>query len=153
MNAHFLLQPEAVGMSGQTTKDAILDQLADVFASVYAVDRALVREGMEARERIGSTAFGRGVAIPHARVPGLRRPVAAFLRLATPADFGAADGRPVDLVFGLLSPDQAGTSHLQALAAISRLMRDERIHGGLVAAAGPQELYGLLANVIDRDAA
>ena len=97
--------------------------------------------------------LGRGVAIPHARIDGLERPVAAFFRLENPVEFAAADGMPVDCVFGLLSPSQAGATHLQALAAISRLMRDERMHERLVSAPGAEALYGLLVNVIDRDAA
>lgn len=105
------------------------------------------------RERLGSTGFGRGVAIPHARVPGLSRPVAAFLRLSDPVAFEAADDMPVDLVFGLLSPENAGAAHLHALAAISRLMRDERMHTALIQAPSDEAIYGLLSNVIDRDAA
>jgi PTS system nitrogen regulatory IIA component len=105
------------------------------------------------REQLGSTGFGRNVAIPHARIAGLTRPVAAVIRLDAPVEFEAADGMPVDLVFGLLSPDGAGATHLQALAAISRMMRDERMHAALIAAPGPEALYSLLSNVIDRDAA
>jgi len=102
---------------------------------------------------LGSTGFGRGVAIPHARIGDLNRPVAAFLRLEAPVAFDAADGMPVRFVFGLLSPEQAGVSHLHALAAISRLMRDERMHEALTQAPGPEALFGVLSNVIDRDAA
>lgn len=153
MNSQFNLLPDAVATTDAASKQAIIDQLADLFAKVYEVDRDLVLDRMDARERVGSTGFGRGVAIPHARIPGLNRPVAAFLRLARPVEFESADGVPVDLVFGLLSPEQAGVSHLQALAAISRMMRDERMHDMLAAAKGNEEIYGLLSNVIDRDAA
>ena len=100
-----------------------------------------------------STGIGRGVAIPHARIEGLSRPVAVFLKLEHPVDFDAADGMPVDCIFGLLSPEQAGAMHLQALAAISRMTRDERMHEALVAATDVEALNGLLVNVIDRDAA
>ncbi len=110
-------------------------------------------ERLEEREALGSTGFGRGVAIPHARVPGLKRPVAALLRLKEPVDFAAADGLPVDLVFGLLSPENAGVTHLHALAAISRVVRDERTHDALMEARDAQTLYALLANATDRDAA
>ena len=96
---------------------------------------------------------GRGVAIPHARIPDLNRPVAVFVRLEAPVAFDAADGMAVDLVFGLLSPEQAGAAHLHALAAISRMMRDEQMHTALSEAPGAEALYALLANVIDRDAA
>jgi PTS system nitrogen regulatory IIA component len=105
------------------------------------------------RERLGSTGFGRRIAIPHARMAGLTRPVAAFMRLESPVEFDSADGMPVDLVFGLLSPEGAGATHLHALAAISRMMRDERMREALLTAPGPEAVYGLLSNVIDRDAA
>ena len=153
MTIHFNLLPEAVGISGAGSKEAILERLADQFASVYALDRSLLLDRMKAREALGSTGFGRGVAMPHARLPGLKRPVAAFLRMTAPVDFEAVDGVPVDFVFALVSPEQAGAAHLQALAAISRIMRDERMHEILAGAAGPEELYGLLSNVTDRDAA
>ena len=116
-------------------------------------DGTLVRARLEEREKLGSTGFGRGVAIPHARMPNLTKPVAAFLRLATPVAFDAADDMPVDLVFGLLSPEQAGAAHLHALAAISRMMRDETMHAALTEAPSDEALYGLLSNVIDVDAA
>ncbi|MDR2857058.1 MAG: PTS sugar transporter subunit IIA [Novosphingobium sp.] len=153
MAALFTLLPEAVGTVRADGKAAILGLLADRFAAVYRLDRAAVLAGIEARERLGSTGFGRGVAIPHARVGGVSRPVAAFLRLDVPAAFDAADGQPVDLVFGLLSPEHAGAAHLHALAAISRMMRDDAIHAALVQAPGAEAIYGLLCNVIDRSAA
>lgn len=153
MTALFTLLPEAVGTIRADTKQAILEQLAQRFASVYSLEPHHVLERIEERERLGSTGFGRGVAIPHARIDGLSRPVAVFFRLQSPVAFDAADGMPVDLVFGLLSPEQAGAAHLHALAAISRLMRDERMHRSLSEAPGAEALYGLLCNVIDRDAA
>jgi PTS system nitrogen regulatory IIA component len=153
MSALFILMPEAVAMTAGEDKPAILSRLADLFASVYELDREMVLARITQREELGSTGFGRSVAIPHARIPGLTRPVAAVIRLATPVDFNAADGMTVDLVFGLLSPDGAGATHLHALAAISRMMRDERMHAALIGAPSPEALYSLLSNVIDRDAA
>jgi PTS system nitrogen regulatory IIA component len=153
MAALFTLLPEAVGTIRADSKPAILGLLADRFAQVYALDRAEVLAKIGAREQLGSTGFGRGVAIPHARVAGVSRPVAALLRLEAPVAFDAVDGRPVDLVFGLLSPEHAGAAHLHALAAISRLMRDEQMHTALNQAPNAEAIYGLLCNVIDRDAA
>ncbi|MBA3055817.1 MAG: PTS sugar transporter subunit IIA [Sphingomonadales bacterium] len=153
MTALFTLLPEAVGTIRADDKHAILQLLAERFASVYTLDPHEVLERIQERERLGSTGFGRGVAIPHARIDGLARPVAVFLRLEAPVAFDAADGMPVDLVFGLLSPEQAGAAHLHALASISRLMRDEQMHQSLSEAPGAEALYGLLCNVIDRDAA
>ena len=153
MMSLFSIEPQAVRIVRAETKQQILGELADCFAGVTALDRDHVLERIEEREKLGSTGFGRGVAIPHARMDGLTRPVAAFFRLEQPVEFASADGMPVDCVFGLLSPEQAGATHLQALAAISRLMRDERMHERLVAAPDADALYALLVNVIDRDAA
>ncbi len=153
MTALFFFFFQAVRILRAETKAQILGALADCFADVYGLDRAMVIERIEERETLGSTGFGRGVAIPHARLEGLSRPVAVFFRLERPADFGSSDGMPVDCVFGLLSPEQAGATHLQALAAISRLMRDERMHERLIAAPDADAIYALLVNVIDRDAA
>ena len=149
----FLLEPDAVVTVRAADKSQVLGALADRFAAVYDLDRGEVLERIEERERLGSTGFGRGVASPHARIAGVTEPVAAFLRLDAPVAFEAADALPVGLVFGLLSPEQGGAAHLQALAAISRLMRDERMRAKLASAPDAEAIYGLLCNVIDRDAA
>ncbi|OCC24130.1 transcriptional regulator [Croceicoccus estronivorus] len=153
MNTLYSLHPDAVATIDAGSKQAILEALAERFAQVYDLDGVEILERIEEREKLGSTGFGRGVAIPHARIPGLRRPVTAFLRLEHSVDFAAADGMPVDLVFGLLSPENAGASHLQALAAISRMVREEAIHAALAEATDAEALYALLTNVTDRDAA
>ncbi|PKB14003.1 PTS system nitrogen regulatory IIA component [Novosphingobium kunmingense] len=153
MTALFTLSHDAVGTISADSKQAILRRLAERFAAVYGLDGDLVLERIEEREKLGSTGFGRGVAIPHARLPDLSRPVAVFFRLDAPVGFDAADGMPVDMVFGLLSPENSGAAHLHALAAISRMMRDEAMHDALGEAPGAEALYGLLANSIDRDAA
>ena len=91
--------------------------------------------------------------MPHARIDGLSRPVAALLKLESPIDFAAADRLPVDLVIGLLSPTNAGATHLHALAALSRMVRDEDMHRALTEASDTETLYALLTNASDRDAA
>ncbi|GGC28608.1 PTS IIA-like nitrogen-regulatory protein PtsN [Novosphingobium marinum] len=153
MTALFTLLPEAVAIVPAGSKPEILELLAGTFAKVYGLDHEDVRGGLRDREDLGSTGFGRGVAIPHARLGSVGRPLAAFLKLQSPVDFDAADGMPVDLVFGLLSPEAAGSTHLHALAAISRMMRDEHMHQMLTQATEPEALFGVLCNVIDRDAA
>lgn len=153
MTSLFSLLPDSVAITRADTKHEILGQLASRLAQAYELDAHDVLDRLEERERLGSTGFGRGVAIPHARVPGLKRPVAALLRLAEPVDYAAADAMPVELVFGLLSPENAGVTHLHALAAISRLMRDERMHDAFMEAPDAEALYALLANATDRDAA
>ena len=153
MSPLFSMKPEAVAIIDAADKQAILERLSETFARSWGLDAAQVLEHLEERERLGSTGFGRGVAIPHARFPGLARPVAALLKLRHPADFASADGLPVDIVIGLLSPENSGATHLHALAAISRLMRDERVHEALSDAPDVEALYGLLTNATDRDAA
>ncbi|RJY09565.1 PTS sugar transporter subunit IIA [Aurantiacibacter aquimixticola] len=153
MNSIYALKPEAVAISRAAFKEAILDDISDLFAESYDLDRVAVRDGLQEREKLGSTGFGRGVAIPHARVMGIHRPVVAMLKLDKPVDFEAADGLPVDLVVGLLSPENCGAAHLHALAAVSRLVRDERMHEALIDAPDGEALFALLTNVTDRDAA
>ncbi|MET0251930.1 MAG: PTS sugar transporter subunit IIA [Novosphingobium sp.] len=153
MSELFTLDPGAVATVRAEDGRHILALLAERFAAVYDLEHGEVLERLEERERLGSTGFGRGVAVPHARVAGLRGPVAAFLRLEAPVAFAAADAMPVNLVYGLLSPEQCGAAHLQALAAISRMMRDEGMRANLAAAPDPEAIYGLLSNVLDRYAA
>ena len=153
MKLNYTLSPDSLSISPASSKPAILSELADRFAQAYRLDRAVVLEALDEREKLGSTGFGRGVAIPHARIDGINRPIAAFLRLTAPVDFAAADDLPVELVFGLLSPVSAGATHLHALAEISRLMRDEVLHEALLGAGDAEALYALLTNVPDRSAA
>lgn len=153
MHASFTIKPDAVAVLDAEDKAGILAALAGLFASAWELDAALVLEHIEERERLGSTGFGRGVAIPHARMPGITRPIAALIKLERQVEFDAADGLPVDLVIGLLSPDNSGAAHLHALAAISRFVRDERIREALVEATDAEAIYGLITNATDRDAA
>ncbi len=131
----------------------ILHKLSGIFAHSWDLDEEMIFEFLDEREKLGSTGFGRGVAIPHARIAGVQRPIAALLRLERPVDFAAADGLPVDLVFGLLSPEHSGAGHLHALASISRLVRDEELRDSLTEAPDSEAMYGLMTNVTDRSAA
>ncbi len=153
MSPLFSIKPEAVIIADAGDKPTILKNLSEIFARSWEIDAAAVLERLEERENLGSTGFGRGVAIPHARFPGLARPVTALMKLRHPVHFDAADGMPVELVFGLLSPENSGATHLHALAAISRLVRDEKVRDALVEAPDAEALFGLLTNVTDRDAA
>lgn len=98
------------------------------------------------RERLGSTGVGNGVALPHARMEGMDRVVAAFVRLAEPLGFDAVDGRPVDLVCFLLAPADCGGAHLRALARVSRLLRRPETRQRLRAAPNSEALYAILAD-------
>ena len=153
MNPIFKFLPEAVWIDSPASKPAILAALSERSARVYSLDRDAVLEGLEEREALGSTGFGRGIALPHARLEGLSHPVAALLKLTRPVDFAAVDRLPVDLVIGLLSPVNAGATHLHALAALSRMVRDADLHRALTEATDTETLYAVLTNASDRDAA
>ena len=106
------------------SKKQALEELAAVAAPKTGIDPKELFSSLLQRERLGSTALGRGIAVPHVHVRGLNRIVCHFAKLATPVDFDAPDNQPVDLLFLLLSPEHASGDHLKALARISRLVRD-----------------------------
>jgi len=96
------------------------------------------------RERLGSTGLGKGVAIPHARIPGLTHTVAAMMTLATPVNYDSADNKPVDIVFGLLVPEEDGDHHLQHLSRLVSLFRNEDICQKIRAASNAEQIFELL---------
>lgn len=153
MHVEFVLHPEAVALSRVDSKAQVLTELSQLFARVYNLDAHDVLDGLEQREALGSTGFGRGVAIPHCRTAQVKRPTVCVLRLEHPVDFAAADAMPVSLIFGLVSPENAGATHLHALAAISRPTRDEAMLQMLFDAPSGEALYSVLTNQFLRDAA
>lgn len=153
MNVNFKLSKDAVATAQADSKRAVFETLAARFAVAYGLDAIAVQEGLEERERLGSTGFGRRVAIPHARIDGIERPVAALLKLDSAVAFDAADGMPVNLVIGLLSPTNAGAGHLHALAAISRMVRDEATYDALIRAGNSEALFATLTNLTDNSIA
>jgi PTS system nitrogen regulatory IIA component len=106
------------------SKDSLLAGLAAAAARQTGLPATLILERLRTREALGSTGFGQGAAIPHARLDGLAGVRVLVCRLVQPIDFGALDGDPVDLAVLLLSPEAAGADHLKALARISRVLRD-----------------------------
>jgi PTS system nitrogen regulatory IIA component len=134
-------------------KKALFQQLAAAAARLAGVSAKAIAAGVTAREKIGSTGFGGGVAIPHARIEGLQGLFGYFARLAAPVDFQSVDGLPVDLVFLLLSPPDAGADHLKALARVSRVFRDPQVGAKLRGARSKDALFALLAGGEARDAA
>ena len=112
-----------------------------------------VCEGLMEREKLGSTAMGNGIAIPHARLAGMEKIVGFFVQLEKPIDFEAADGLGVDLVFVLLVPEDSGTQHLRALAKVSRLLRDQEVCAKLRAGGDKTALYALLTEQANAKAA
>ncbi|UUL81941.1 PTS sugar transporter subunit IIA [Sphingomonas qomolangmaensis] len=134
-------------------KKALFQQLAALAAERLGLAAKLVGQRLAAREKLGSTGFGGGIAIPHARIESLDRVRGMFVRLSQPVDFDAVDALPVDLVFLLLSPVDAGADHLKALARVSRLLRDRTLADKLRGAGSNDALFALLTGVENRDAA
>lgn len=153
MDVNLALSLQAIAFGRLDSKPKVLARIAQLLGDAYGLDSGAVLENLEAREALGSTGFGRGVAIPHCRSTAIRRPSMALLRLDAPVEFGAADARPVTLVCGLVSPENAGATHLHALAAISRLTRDETMLQMLADAPDSEAVYALLTNQFLRDAA
>lgn len=153
-NLDDFLAPGAVLAGLQiATKKALFQQLARVAESTHGVAAPLVIERLTERERLGSTGFGGGVAIPHGKIEGLDRIVAVFFQLVEPVDFAAIDDLPVDLVFMLLSPVDAGADHLKALAQVSRVLRDRPLVEKLRGAASDDALRALVSDGQALDAA
>ena len=135
------------------TKKALFQALGAAVADRHGLDPRGVADRLAEREKLGSTGFGGGVAIPHAKIAGLDGIVGAVARLGQPIDFEAVDDMPVDLVFMLLSPPDAGADHLKTLARVSRALRDPDFVAKLRGAASRDALYALLAASETRDAA
>jgi PTS system nitrogen regulatory IIA component len=145
MDLHDLLRADAVYYGVQaTSKKAVLEDLAATAAQRTGLDARELFTALLQRERLSSTALGRGVAVPHVHVPGLDRIACSFARLATPVDFDAPDKQPVDLVFLLLSPQHASGDHLKAFARIARLVRDAAMLEALRTARNVEALLEVL---------
>jgi PTS system nitrogen regulatory IIA component len=134
-------------------KRALLQQMAQIAGQRTGLDAAEILASLVERERLGSTGFGQGVAIPHGKVEGLANIYCLFARLADPVEYRAIDGAPVDLVFLLLSPPDAGADHLKALAAISRVTRHAPTLDKMRGARSRDALAAVLMGADERDAA
>lgn len=124
-------------------RKALFAHFGAVAEREYGLDAHDVVDRLTERERLGSTGFGNGVAIPHGKVAGLARVVGMFARIAAPIDFQAIDDLPVDLAFCLLSPPDAGADHLKALALVSRWLRDPAFVAKLRGAASDDAVYAI----------
>jgi PTS system nitrogen regulatory IIA component len=126
-------------------KKALFQQLAAAAARRTGLDAKEIVAALNERERLGSTGFGGGVAIPHGRIGGLPQVFGYFARLTAPIDFQSVDNLRVDLVFLLLSPPDAGVDHLKALASVSRAMRDRATVAKLRGARTKDAIFALLS--------
>lgn len=136
-----------------TSPKQVFSRLASELSTRTGVsDREILTAILE-RERLGSTAVGHGVVLPHARLPGIQQPIGAFARLVTPIDFDAVDDQPCDLIFMLLASDGDGADHLRALARIARVMRIPGVRQQLRDADGEAEIRQAMSAISQSTAA
>lgn len=123
-----------------TSKKRVFEQVGLLFENSIGVSRSTVYDSLFARERLGSTGLGHGVAVPHGRVKGLKEAAGAFVRTRQPIAFEAPDGNPVNLVFVLLVPEKATDLHLQILSELAEMFSDRDVRTSLCEAADADSL-------------
>lgn len=140
-----LLKPQAVkAFTTVSSKKRLMHDIADVAESAYGLPMQPAVEALLERESLGPTGVGNGVALPHARIGEIDAVKGVFILLEKPIDFEAVDRQPVDIVFALFAPEDAGVEHLKALALVSRTLRDGAICAKLRANPDPLTLYTIL---------
>ena len=128
------------------SKVRLFEAIGALFESHQGLARQVVVDSLSAREKLGSTGLGQGIAIPHGRIKGLREALGAFTRLAAPIPFDAPDGKPVSQVFVLLVPEHATEQHLQLLSELAQMFSERRFRDQLGAADSPATLHALFTD-------
>lgn len=142
-----LLPPSnVIGDLEASSKKRVFEQAGLLFENHQGIGRSAVFDSLFAREKLGSTGLGQGVAIPHGRIKGLREAVGAFLRLSAPVQFDSPDGKPVNLLFVLLVPEQATEHHLQILSELAQMFSDKAFRDQLLSAPDAETLHALFSN-------
>lgn len=137
-----LLSPDNVIVDFEaSSKKRVFEHTGLIFENAMGIARSVVFDSLFSRERLGSTGLGQGIAIPHGRIKGLERAAGAFFRLAQPVPFDAPDGRPVDLLFILLVPEQANESHLQLLSELAQMFSNRSFREALHEAPDAPSIY------------
>ena len=129
-----------------TSKKRAFEEAGLLFENLHGLSRALIADSLFARERLGSTGLGHGVAIPHGRIKGLKAPMAAVLQLAQPIGFDAPDEQPVGLLIFLLVPEAATQKHLEILSEIAELLSDASLRERIKTAPTAEQLHALIAD-------
>jgi len=138
--ANILLDLEA------SSKKRVFEQVGIMFENQYGIGRSAVYDALFAREKLGSTGLGQGIAIPHGRIKGIKDALGGFLRLAEPVQFDAPDGKPVSLLFVLLVPEAATERHLQILSELAQMFSDRNFREQLTSATDPTAVHSLFLN-------
>lgn len=143
-----ILRPEAVKVLAATTsKKRLFHDATSMVEAAYDVDLPTAVEKLLERENLGPTAVGKGVALPHARLPQIDSVVGAFVRLEKPLEFEAVDKQPVDLAFFLFAPEDGGVEHLKALALVARTLRDDSVCEKLRSNRSPAAIHGIFSQL------
>ena len=129
-----------------TSKKRAFEEAGLLFEALHGLNRALITDSLFARERLGSTGLGHGVAIPHGRIKGLKQPLAAVFQLAEPIGFDAPDEQPVRLMFFLLVPEAATQKHLEILSDIAELLSDAALREQMKVSTAAADLHRLIHN-------
>ena len=129
-----------------SSKKRLFEQAGLLFENHDGIARSVVYDSLFARERLGSTGLGQGVAIPHGRIKGLKEALGAFIRLAQPIPFDAPDGAPVTLAFVLLVPEKATEKHLQILSELAQMFSDKALRESMATAADAAALHQLVTS-------
>lgn len=154
MDLSDLIRPQAILPSVKaTSKRQVIQELAAKGAELTGANERQIFETLLEREKLGSTGVGEGIAIPHGKLAGLQEIHGAMARLSRPIDFEAVDGEPVDLVFLLLAPEDAGADHLKALARIARILRVPGVADRLRTTGDATALYRIISEDITPSAA
>jgi PTS system nitrogen regulatory IIA component len=143
--ARLLPLDHVVAALDASSKKRVFENAGILFENHHGIARSAVYDALFDREKLGSTGLGQGVAIPHGRIKGLKKPLAAFLQLATPVQFDAPDGAPVKLVFVLLVPEAANEQHLQLLSELAQMFSDPALREKLMTAGDATALHTLFA--------
>lgn len=142
-----LLSPDnVVAALDASSKKRVFEDAGILFENHQGIARSVVYEALFAREKLGSTGLGQGVAIPHGRIKGLKKPLGAFFRLEVPVQFEAPDGKPVNHIFVLLVPEAANEQHLQLLSELAQMFSDRSFREQLASAPDTTTLHSLFAN-------
>jgi PTS system nitrogen regulatory IIA component len=129
-----------------TSKKRVFERVGLLFENSQKLSRSQVFDSLFAREKLGSTGLGQGVAIPHGRIKGLRDAVAAFVKTDTPIPFDAPDGTPVNLIFVLLVPERATDLHLQLLGELAQMFSDTSFRERLLASNDPAVIHKMFTD-------
>jgi PTS system nitrogen regulatory IIA component len=142
-----ILTPDCILLDSESSsKKRVFERVGLLFENTRQIARSQVFDSLFAREKLGSTGLGQGVAIPHGRVKGLRDAVAAFVKMQNPIPFDAPDGLPVNFIFVLLVPERATDLHLQLLGELAQMFSDKSFRDKLQGAEEPAAIYQLFAD-------